>query len=144
MHRVVVFVAALAVAASPVVMAQKVQTPEELDKTMKRIPAAHGATNKAIQAKAYAEARKQLAIVQAALRDAHHFWVVKKKDDAVRLSQEAIDKAEALAKLLEAPNPDQQDVLAAFKQYAGTCSACHNTYRAQDENQQYIIKPGVL
>jgi cytochrome c556 len=144
MQRVRVFVTALAVAASSVVMAQKVQTPEELDKTMKRIPAAHGAINKAIQAQAFADARKQLAIVQAALRDAHHFWVSQKKDDAVRLSQDAIDKAEALAKLLEAPNPDQQRVLAAFKQYAGTCSACHNLYRAQDENQQYIIKPGVL
>jgi cytochrome c556 len=40
--------------------------------------------------------------------------------------------------------PDQQAVLAAQKTVGGTCGACHKTYRAQDENQKYIIKPGSI
>ena len=38
--------------------------------------------------------------------------------------------------------PDQQVILAAFKQVGGTCAACHKQYREQDENQQYRLKGG--
>ena len=144
MRRFVTYVIAVAVAGSAVVVAQKVQTPEELDKAMKRIPPAQGATNKAIQSMAYADAKKQLKIVQDALENAHNFWVVKKKDDAIKMSKDAIDKADALEDLLEESKPDQQKVVAAFKQFAGSCASCHMAYRAQDANQQYILKPGSI
>jgi len=50
----------------------------------------------------------------------------------------------AVEEALSAPAPDQQAVLAALKAVGGTCGACHKTYRVQDENMQYILKPGSI
>jgi cytochrome c556 len=65
-----------------------------------------------------------------------------KKDDAIAFSKDAVSKVTAVEQALSAPMPDQQAVLAAQKMVGGTCGACHKTYRAQDENMQYILKPG--
>ena len=72
--------------------------------------------------------------------DAENFWVVNKKDDAVKMNKDAIARVTAVEEALSASSPDQQAVMAAFKQVGATCGACHKQYRAQDENQQYILK----
>jgi cytochrome c556 len=51
-----------------------------------------------------------------------------------------VAKVTAVETALAAAAPDQQAVMAAFKQVGATCGACHKAYRAQDENQQYILK----
>ena len=48
----------------------------------------------------------------------------------------------ALEQAVSAAAPDQMAALAALKTAGGTCGACHKTYRVQDENMQYILKPG--
>ena len=133
-------VAVLMSCGAAVAVAQKATTAEDLDKVMKQIGAAQGATGKAIQSMAYADAKKNVATVKQALMDAENFWVVNKKDDAVKMNKDAVAKVTAVETALAAAAPDQQAVMAAFKQVGATCGACHKAYRAQDENQQYILK----
>ena len=46
-------------------------------------------------------------LVEEALDDAHNFWVVKKKDDAIKMSKDALAKAESLEDLLKKSSPDR-------------------------------------
>src|SRR5215211_4526855 len=79
----------------------KMQTAEDLNKAMKKIAPAQQAVNKAIQAMAYADAKKPLEIMEVELQDAQNFWVVKKRDDAIRFTQQTLMRINALKKLLE-------------------------------------------
>jgi len=130
--------------ASVVVAAQKVTTPEGLDAAMKKIAPAQAATNKAIQAGAWADAKTQVAIVKQALLDTEAFWAATKKADAIAMLKDSVAKVTAVEQALNAPTPDQQAVLAAFKQVGATCAGCHKQYREQDANQQYRIKAGSI
>ncbi|HEY1303758.1 MAG TPA: cytochrome c [Vicinamibacterales bacterium] len=127
-----------------VTLAQKVTTPDELDKAMKKIAPAQGAAGKAIQSMAWPDAKAQIAIVKQSLADTESFWVSHKKDDAVKMLKDSISKVTAVEEAVSAPMPDQQTVLAAFKQVGATCAACHKQYREQDENQQYRLKAGSI
>ena len=130
--------------AGTVLVAQKVTSPAELDAAMKKIGPAQGATGKAIQSGDFATAKAQVAIVKQALTDAENFWVTNKKDDAIAMSKDALAKITALEQAVSAAAPDQMAALAALKTAGGTCGACHKTYRVQDENMQYILKPGTI
>jgi cytochrome c556 len=142
MRRFITYMLAVLVAGSAVV-AQKAQTPEDLDKAMKRIAPANGAMNKAIKSMAWTDAKKQVAIVEEALTDAHNFWVVTKRADAVKMSSEAIAKVKALKGTLEVATPDSAAVLAAQKEFGSSCLSCHKAYREQDANQQFVLKSGI-
>jgi hypothetical protein len=130
--------------ATAVVAAQKVTTPEDLDKAMKKIAPAQGAANKAIQSMSWADAKAQVTIVKQTLLDTEPFWTSNTKDDAVAMLKDSVAKVTAVEQALNAPMPDQQAVLAAFKQVGATCGACHKQYREQDENQQYRLKTGAI
>ena len=145
LHPVLSGTTALIVAlAATVTLAQKVTSPEDLDKAMKRIAPAQGAANKAIQSMAWSDAKVQIAIVKQTLADTEAFWVANKKDDAVKMLKDSIARVSAVEEAVSAPMPDQQAVLAAFKQVGATCAACHKQYREQDENQQYRLKAGTI
>ena len=92
MRRLFSYTLAVTALATAVVAAQKVTTPEELDKAMKRIAPAQGATNKAIQSMSWADAKAQVAIVKQALMDTESFWAANKKDDAVTMLKDSIAK----------------------------------------------------
>lgn len=143
MRRFTTYVIAVIIAGSAAVAAQKAQTPEDLDKAMKKLMPANAAMNKAIKSMAWADAKKQLDVVQEALDDAHNFWVVKKKDDAMKMSKDALAKAEALDDLLGKSAADSVAITAAAKEFASSCLGCHKQYREQDANQLYILKPGI-
>jgi Cytochrome C' len=130
--------------AGTIALAQKVTTPDELDKAMKRIAPAQGAANKAIQSMAWGDAKSQIAVVKQSLADTESFWAANKKDDAVKMLKDSIAKVTAVEEAVSAPTPDQQAVLAAFKQVGGTCAACHKQYREQDENMNYRLKAGTI
>lgn len=143
MRRFLSYVAAVLIVASAALAAQKAQTPEDLDKAMKKIGPATGAMNKAIKSMAWADAKKQVDAIEDALKDAHNFWVVKKRDDAVKMSTEAQTKLEALEDTLDKSSPDSVEVNAAAKDFASSCLGCHKVYREQDANQQFVLKPGL-
>ena len=143
MRRFTTYVIAVLIAGSAAFAAQKASTPEDLDKAMKKIGPANGAMNKAIKAMAWSDAKRQVAIVEEALVDAHNFWVVKKKDDAIKMSTEAQTKLKALKTTLDATAPDSATVMTAAKEFASTCLGCHKSYREQDANQQFVLKSGI-
>jgi cytochrome c556 len=142
MRRFVTYAIAVMLAGSGL-MAQKARTPEDLDKAMKKIGPATGAMNKAIKSMAWPDAKKQVAIIEEALEDAHNFWVVKKKDDAVKMSSDAIAKVKALESVLDKSSPDSAAAMAAAKEFASTCLGCHKAYRETDANQQFVLKAGI-
>lgn len=145
MRRLLTYTTVVLVAlVSTVAVAQKVTNADELDKTMKRIAPAQGATGKAIQSMSWADAKAQVAIVKQALMDSEGFWTANRKDDAVAMLKDSVAKVTAVEQALNAPTPDQQAVLAAFKQVGATCAACHKQYREQDENQLYRLKAGSI
>ena len=145
MRRLLTYTTVVLVAlVSTVAGAQKVTNADELDKTMKRIAPAQAATGKAIQSMSWGDAKAQVVIVKQALMDSEGFWTANKKDDAVAMLKDSVAKVTAVEQALNAPMPDQQAVLAAFKQVGATCAACHKQYREQDENQLYRLKAGSI
>ena len=143
MRRFTTYVLALLTAGSVGLFAQKAQTAEDLDKAMKKLSPANAAMNKAIKSMAWDDAKKQLEIVEGALEDAHNFWVVKKKDDAMKMSKETLAKADALEAAIKKSPIDSAAVAVAQKEFATSCLGCHKQYREQDANQLYILKPGI-
>ena len=122
----------------------KMQTAEDLNKAMKKIAPAQQAVNKAIQAMAYADAKKPLEIMEVELQDAQNFWVVKKRDDAIRFTQQALMKINALKKLLGSKTPDRTAITAGYRELGTACLTCHRVYRTTDDNNNFILKPGAV
>lgn len=133
-----------AVGVAVLAQGQKVTTPEQLDKVMKEVQKANQPVGKAIASGAYADAKKGLATVKENVIASRSFWVEHKRDDAVKLNEEAVAKIEALEKLLSAEPVDQPAAQAAMKEVGGSCRACHQKYRATDAENNYILKPGAL
>ena len=100
--RVGVYAGAMLIALSgALAVAQtKVTTPEEFDKAMKpagRRDAEHGQGRSRLAP--YADVKKELAALKTALADTQCFWVLHKKDDAVKMNKESLAKLEAFEKL---------------------------------------------
>src|SRR4029453_4259577 len=144
MRRLISYTFAVTALATAVVAAQKVTNPEELDKAMKKIAPAQDATGKAIQSMAWADAKAQVTIVKQALMDTESFWTANKKDDAVTMLKDSIAKVTAVEQALSAPTPDQQAVLASFKEVGATWGAGHKQDREPDANPQYQLKAGSI
>jgi len=142
MRRILTYVVACAVLGSVAVSADKAKTAEDLQKAMKKLGPAQQATNKAIQAMAYADAKKQVALMKSEVSDAANFWVIMKKDDAVKFTQDTTAKLDALDKALD--GKDQAAITSAYRDAGAACSSCHRVYRSTDENNQFIIKPGTV
>jgi cytochrome c556 len=142
MRRFVGYAAAVCLAFGTAAVAQsKVTTVAELDEIMKKA-GAFRQVDKAIQSGNAADAKAQLAIVRQAVADSQEFWVVHKKEDAVKLNKESLAKLDALEKVLSAGAFDAGAATAAYKEAGGGCRSCHMQYRAEDENNAYILKPG--
>jgi cytochrome c556 len=123
----------------------KVTTPEELDKTMKKVGPALQATNKALASKNFAEASKQLTIMKQGIIDSREFWIQHKKDDAISANKEVVAKIEAVEKMLSDATPDGSAVAAALKQQVGSaCRTCHEKYRVRDADNNWVLKPGSI
>lgn len=124
--------------------AEEVTTAEDLDRVMKKAQPAMQATLKAIGAGAYADAHTQVATLRQAIADSQQFWVDKKRDDAVKMNLDTLEKIDALGKALSAETPARAAAMTALKEVGGTCRTCHQKYRTTDSEENYIIKPGSL
>ncbi len=132
----------LVTAAGTLAVAQKVTTGEELDKAMKRVQPAMMAANKALQAKNFAEATSQLDIVKQVMDDTREFWVLHKKEDALKANADTLAKIEETRKLMQAN--DQPAAQASLKELGVTCRSCHEVYRARDADNNWVLKPGSI
>ena len=145
MRRLFTYTTALLLALTgTVAVAQKATNPAELEAAMKRISAANGATNKAIKSGAFEDAKKSVADVKQALMDAENFWVVAKKDDAVKMSKEAIAKVSAVEAAVSGTAPNQEAAFAAVKEVGAAWTACHMQDCVQKEDKTYSLKPGTI
>jgi cytochrome c556 len=124
--------------------AQKITTPEELDKIMKKSGPAMQATQKAVGAGSFAEARKQMATVKQAVVDSNSFWVEHKREDAVKFNKDTVAKIDEFEKVLSADKVDPATAAAALKEVGASCRACHKVYRATDAEENFILKPGSI
>lgn len=121
----------------------RIATPEDFDKAMKAIGAAFGATNKAIQSGAMADAKIQLAPALSLMTAVQAFWMEKVKYEPAALARDALTKMQALDKALA--GTDTAAVAAAVKEVGGACGACHAKYREQDPvTKAFSIKAGTL
>ena len=127
-----------------VVAAQKVTTPEELDKVMKKSGPAMQATQKAMGAGKYDEARKQIATVKQAVLDSQSFWVEHKRDDALKFNKETLAKLDTFEKMIATDTVDAATASAALKAVGASCRQCHQVYRATDAEENFILKPGSI
>lgn len=122
--------------------AASAKTPDELQKDMQRAGTAQQALAKALRANDFSGAQMQAKEMKEAIVDAHAFWTSKKKADAVKFSTDTQAKLDALTKALAAK--DAAASTAAQRDVAVACGSCHKVYRATDENNKFIIKPGTI
>ena len=144
--RVGVYAGAMLIALSgAIAIAQtKVTTPEEFDKAMKPAGGAMRNVGKMVASGApAADVKKELAILKTALTDTQSFWVLNKKDDAVKMNKESIAKLEAFEASLTGEKVDPASA-PVLKEVGGTCAACHKQYREQDAEGNYKIKAGTI
>jgi cytochrome c556 len=123
---------------------QKISTPEELDKAMKRVGQGQQSMNKALKSSAFADVRAGLTEMRQALADSESFWVLHKKDDAVKVLKDTVSKLDVAIKAAAGDAPDAVAVQAAVREATMTCRNCHTNYRAQDADKNYILKPGTI
>lgn len=145
--RVRVYVSAMVLAWSGAVIiaqAQKVTTPEQLDKVMKQVQQANQPIGKQLASGQYAEVRKGLAAVKENVLLSQSFWIEHKKDDAVKMNKETIAKIEAVEKLVATDTVDVVAATTALKEVGGSCRACHKQYRETDAENNFILKPGSI
>ena len=142
MRRLLTFILTFALAGTALLAAEKAKTPQDMDAAMKKVGKTQQDLNKAINAMAYADAKKQVEIMKTTLTDAENFWVVNKKADAQQFSKDVIAKLDVLDKALAEKAPDQAKATAAYKEATAACNSCHKVYRGVDANSQFIIKPG--
>lgn len=141
MHFRVCVAALLVTWAGSMVLAQKVTTPEELDKTMKKVQTANQAALKAIKSSAYPDAVKHLQTVKQAMVDSQEFWVQHKKDDALKANKDVLAKLDAAEKVLTG-TPDPNTAVLAIKEVGAACRTCHENYRVRDADNNWVLKPG--
>lgn len=141
MRRYLVYTAALCVLWSGAVTAQKVTTAVDLDSVMKKA-SAFRQVDKAIQSNNAGDAKAQLAVVRQAVLDSQAFWITHKKDDALKMNKDALAKIDELEKVLSTGTLDVAAATAKFKETGGACRSCHQQYRVEDANNQYMLKPG--
>jgi cytochrome c556 len=144
MRRLLTFMLTFALAGTALLAAEKAKTPQDMDAAMKKVGKTQQDLNKAINAMAYADAKKQVEIMKTTLTDAENFWVVNKKADAQQFSKDVIAKLDVLDKALAEKAPDQAKATAAYKEATAACNSCHKVYRGVDANSQFIIKPGSI
>ena len=123
-------------------IAATAKTPADLQKDMQRAGMAQQALAKSIRSTDYTDAQKQTQELKEALADAHGFWTSKKKADAVKFSADTQAKLDTLQKALT--SKDATAINTAQRDVAVACGACHKVYRATDENNKFIIKPGTI
>jgi len=136
--------AAVAVWSVAILAAQKVTNPEELDKTMKKVRDANSTIGKAAGSGAWADVRTALATMRQGVSDAENFWILNKREDAQKFTKETLAKLDAAIKLVATDPADPAAAVTAIKEIGATCRQCHMVYRAQDANQNYILKPGSI
>jgi hypothetical protein len=91
----------------------------------------------------YESAKAQLTRAREQLAITVTFWRDKKKDDAVRMLRETLERTDDLDAALSEESVNPSTITAASQRLGAACQACHAVYRAQDPaTKAYRLKPG--
>lgn len=118
---------------------QKQWTDEDLDKLMKEIGGAVGATRKAIDGQNAEIAKTNAAKMATAFGDVQAFWKARNVQDAADTAGEAVKHAKAVEGAVDAK--DFTKAAEHAKLLQGTCASCHMKYRDKGPDGNYRIKP---
>ena len=92
--------------------------------------------------KDYESAKAQLTRVREQLAITMTFWRDRKKDAAVRLLRDTLDRTDDLDAALSEERVNASAITAASQRLGAACQACHALYRAQDPaTKTYRLKP---
>ena len=118
---------------------QKTWADEDLDKLMKEIGGAVGATRKAIDGQNAELAKTNAAKMSTAFTDVQAFWKSRNVHDAADTAGEALKHAKAVEGAVDAK--DFTKAAEHAKMLQGTCGSCHMKYRDKGPDGSYRIKP---
>jgi cytochrome c556 len=137
------FAAVGALAAQQEKKAYPIFTVEHFTAAMKTTGQAFNAVNATLPTatKDPGEAKAYLAISRDRLATTITFWRDLKRDDAVKMLRDVLNKMDALDGALSADAIDQSRVSALAKDLGTACQACHQVYREQDPvTKAYRVK----
>jgi hypothetical protein len=118
---------------------QKKWADEDLDKLMKEIGGAVGATRKAIDGQNADIAKTNAAKMATAFADVQAFWKSRNVADAADTAGEAVKHVKAVEGAVDAK--DFTKAAEHAKMLQGTCASCHMKYRDKGPDGNYRIKP---
>ena len=127
----------LALMTSMSVRAEQAQDPAVIDKAMKAIGPAFGATRKAIGSGTMADAKSGAETMSKAFVETEAFFKSHSKADGVEWAQAAKKAADGIA---SAANADAANASAG--ELGKTCAGCHAKYRDKAADGSYTYKPG--
>jgi hypothetical protein len=133
------------VAASGVALAQKnpyrSYNEEKFVQNMQTAGRNYAAVNDLIGKKDYESAKAQLTRAREQLAITVQFWRDKKKDDALKLLRDSLERSDDLDNALSEETVNPEAVTAASQRLGASCQTCHAQYRAQDPaTKAYRVK----
>jgi hypothetical protein len=117
----------------------KKYTDEDLDKIMKEVGGAIGATRKAIDGQNAELAKTNAAKMGTLFTDVQAFWKSRNVTDAADIAGEAMKHAKAVEAAVDAK--DFTKAAESAKALQGQCASCHMKYRDKGPDGNYRIKP---
>jgi cytochrome c556 len=136
----------VAVVASGTALAQKNPyrnyTEEKFVQNMQTAGRNYAAVTDLLAKMDYESAKAQLTRAREQLAITVTFWRDKKKDDALKLLRDTLDRTDDLDAVLSEESVNPSAITAASQRLGAACQACHALYRAQDPaTKAYRLKP---
>ncbi|HEY7169534.1 MAG TPA: hypothetical protein VH417_01735 [Vicinamibacterales bacterium] len=136
---------AVGVAASGAAVAQKNPyrnyNEEKFVQNMQTAGRNYAAVNDLIGKKDYESAKAQLTRAREQLAITVQFWRDKKKDDALKLLRDSLERSDDLDNALSEETVNPAAITAASQRLGASCQACHAQYRVQDPaTKTYRVK----
>jgi cytochrome c556 len=118
-------------------------TAEHFVAAMKTVGQAFAAVTASIGRKEFEDSKSYLAISRDRLATTITFWRDRKKDDAIKMLRDAVNRMDDLDVALSADTIDPAVVAVRVKQVGAACQACHAIYREEDPvTKVYKMKTG--
>ena len=106
-------------------------TAEQFVSAMKTVGQAFTAVNASLGRNEFEDSKAYLAISRDRLATTITFWRDRKKDDAIKMLRNTVNRMDDLDVALSADTIDAAVVAARVKQVGAACQACHAIYREQ-------------
>jgi len=117
-------------------------TEEKFVQNMQTAGRNYAAVTDLLANKDYESAKAQLTRAREQLAITMTFWRDRKKDAAVRLLRDTLDRTDDLDAALSEERVNASAITAASQRLGAACQACHALYRAQDPaTKTYRLKP---